>query len=147
MKFLMIILALASLTFFWGCSSQEKQTTADAEEELQQALPGEWEWVKTRCCFGQMETETPEDCDCSIKIIFEEDGEFREYEKGELVKSGDYEFMDFEERRGDGPRLFPSGTNLIDFSDGQPAIATLKNDTLRLDRAYMDLETRYFIRK
>ena len=76
-------------------------------------------------------------------MVFEKDGSFRAYEDNELDKQGQYELKRGDEARGS----FRENTVLLELSEGFPAIVNLQNDTLIIDRGYMDLEKKYFIRK
>ncbi len=132
------VLSVILLLVLTSCSIFRRE---DTPETLEEKLAGNWNWLKTECCFTDMATTTPEDCDCSERIIFEKDRSFKKYKNSMMEMEGEYTISSGAgniDRHGD--------MTFIDLGHSFPAIINIRGDTLIIDRSYMDLEKKFYLR-
>lgn len=116
--------------------STVRQVVPTAKEAIQ-ALEGSWQWIKTECCGRMMSEIFPKEDEDARIISFDLKGNARYFtdETKEKVSEVPYEL----------DKLGPTQPT-IRMGELQPAIFTVKNDTLILSWGYMDLQIEYYVR-
>jgi hypothetical protein len=95
---LIISIAVASVLFVAGCSlsgSDGRSTSADwidfsKFEPDTTALAGEWTWIRTRCCYGNLDVTTPHSTGETRALVFTEDDTVEVYQNEELQQHTTY---------------------------------------------------------
>lgn len=130
----LLLISLVLLSAKGGCSSEENE----------QAVVGEWTWVKTFCCGRTSVWTNPETCKCSQSLSILKDGTFKLVKDEAVLQEGTYILRkginDFQQQQGDSALV-------IQFNEDYPAYVEFIGDTLRLARGYMDFDNVYYVRK
>lgn len=131
---LLLLLSLTLLSAKGGCSSEENE----------QAIVGEWTWVKTFCCGRTSVWTSPETCNCTQSLSILKDGSFILTKDNVVLQDGTYILRkginDYQQQQGDSALV-------IKMNDDYPAYIEFIGDTLVLARGYMDYDNVYYVRK
>lgn len=137
MKIRLLSLLLISITLLsakGGCSPDQDD----------QAVVGEWIWVKTFCCGRTSKWTSPELTKSTSSILINSDGTFKRFKNDTLETEGKYILRrglnDFQKDQGDSALV-------IQLNDEYPAFVEFIGDTLLLARGYMDYDNVYYVRK
>jgi hypothetical protein len=132
-KLLLLLLSVTLLSAKGGCSSEENE----------QAIVGEWKWIKSFCCGRNSVWTTVETCNCSKTLTILKDGTYTLQVDSAALKVGTYKIRrginDFQETQGDSAMT-------ILFGEEDPAYVVFTGDTLLLSRGYMDGTNDYFVK-
>lgn len=117
-----------------GCSSDSDQ----------QAVIGEWTWVKTFCCGRTSVWSSPESCYCTQSLSIKKDGTYELLKNDKVEKQGKYILRkglnEFQNQQGDSALV-------IQMDEDYPAYIEFIGDTLLLARGYMDFDNVYYVKK
>lgn len=130
----MLLLGITLISAKGGCSSEEDE----------QAIIGEWQWVKTFCCGRTSVWTSPQTCNCMQTLTVLKDGTFKIIKDEMVIQEGTYVLRkginDFQQQQGDSALV-------IQMNEDYPAYIEFIGDTLLLSRGYMDFDNVYYIRK
>lgn len=131
---LLLLLSISLLSAKGGCSSEENE----------QAIVGEWTWVKTFCCGRTSVWTNTETCKCTQTLSITKDGTFKLVKDELVLQEGKYILRkginDFQQQQGDSALV-------IQMNEDYPAYVEFIGDTLLLARGYMDYDNMYYVRK
>jgi hypothetical protein len=143
---LLSLIILSCFLLLASCGSKTKSQNNNYEDDIHkmnQKLKGEWEWVLTECCFPEVEYQTPENCDCTASVIFD-DHHAIFYKNGEIDREDTYEISFGESRKS----TYKEGDFIFIVFDGFsfPAMLSVSEDSLIIDYSYMDLHKDVYVR-